>query len=540
MKGISLLLLIFLSHLSWAQVQQDIVFKARFDLESSEAFINQLRIFLENNKFGDPYSQTFSKPIVVDLAKVINETPLSTQSWLRELQNVLKIKLFESEYRLVVDKLGYSVQHFNSEFRPGKSSGGRVEYVTVNYVKGLHLHAERVAFEVELKQNNSSRPLIFDIEIIEPEFMISPDLMAETSMGWATSILEDDILLSLELVDIKKIMQEIIKNPDLINLKYKDIVIPDVSMKVGSKTVRFDKQKIKKFLIDRQEDMKCGVLDLLNLKLNDRFGNVIQDSPKSLLLPGAVTFKSDVSGVVDIQKMDVNNTGIVQFDIDGHFCEDSGCRGQEIKAKERRSIDIGSYNKSLREMNRSLIERQTNLSLSVSENYLNQMVEATIKTGLWDRPLSEKDLVLGPEKAFVLADEKGELFSLYMDVIHKLSRSQRILVGKSEIRFPIKFMIALNIEEVDGLPHFLIKVKKVATDRDLLIKGLPQYGLPTFLNQVRFQNKVMKKIMSDVSSFEGRTLVDFELKDLKGTYLHDLKFTSDGQGRGSATIGFKK
>lgn len=191
-------------------------------------------------------------------------------------------------------------------------------------------------------------------------------------------------------------------------------------------------------------------------------------------------------------------------------------------------------------MNRSLIERQTNLSLSVSEKYLNQMVEATIKTGLWDGPLSEKDLVLGPEKAFVLADEKGELFSLYMDVIHKLPRSQRILVGKSEIRFPIKFMIALNIEEVNGIPHFIIRVKKVATDRDLLVKGLPQYGLPTSLNGVRFQNKVLKKIMSDVSSFEGRTLVDFELKGLKGTYLHDLKFTSDGQGRGSATIGFKK
>lgn len=541
MKFIYLLLVLTISQLSWAQKQQDVVFKARFDLNSSEAFIDQLRIFLTNNGFGDPYSQEFSKPIVIDLAQVINDIPVSSQKWVQDLQNVLKIKLFESDYRLVVEKLSYNIQHFNSELRPGTSGNNRVEYVTENYVRGLHLAADRLAFEVELKQTHTARPIIFDIQIIEPEFLISPKIMAETAFGWSTSILEDNILLTLEKVDIKKFMQVIHKKPDLIILNYKDILIPDVSVKVGNKTVRFDKAKIKDFLLRRQNDMKKGVLDLLHANLKDQFGNVIEGNPKSLILPRSMSFNSDISGALGVENMQANNTGIVQFDISGHFCEAGPCEKEDaIKAKERRSVDYRTYQRSLREMNRKLIEKSTNLSLSVSEKFLNQMVESTIKLGLWDGPLKEKALVLGPEKAFVLAEEKGDLFSLYMDVIHTLSPAQRVLVGRSQIRFPIKFMIALNIEDVDGIPHFFIKVKKVATDSELLLKGLPQYGLTTGLNTVRFKNKVLNTIMKDVGSFEGRTLLDFKIDGLKGTYLHELKFQSDGWGRGSATIGFKK
>lgn len=541
MKLIYLIFVLTLSQLSWAQKQQDIVFKARFDLNSSEAFIEQLRIFLRNTGFGDPYSQVFTKPVVVDLAEVINDIPMSSQRWVQDLQSVLKIKVFESDYRLVVEKLGYNIEHFNSEFRPGTSSNNRVEYVTENYVKGLHLFARKLAFEVELKQTHSSQPIIFDIQIIEPEFLISPKIMAETSFGWSTSILEDDILLSLEKVDIKKFMEMINKNPDLIILNYKDILIPDVSIKVGSKTVRFDKMKIKEFLLKRQDDMKKGILDLLQANLKDRFDNVIEGKPKDLVLPRTLSFNGDISGALAMENMQANNTGIVQFDIGGHFCEFNGCRKDDgIQGKERRTIEYRNYQRSLREMNRSLIEKSTNLSLSVSEKFLNKMVESTVKMGLWDGPLSEKDLVLGPEKAFVLAEEKGDLFSLYMDVIHTLSPAQRILVGRSQIRFPIKFMIALNVEEVEGIPHFFIKVKKVATDSELLLKGLPQYSLPTGLNNIRFKNKVLKTILTDVGSFEGRTLLDFKLDGLKGTYLHELKFKSDGWGRGTATIGFKK
>jgi hypothetical protein len=547
MKIFFLILLLMLSINASAEVQEDIVFKSRFDLESSQNFINQLRIFLENNNFGDPYAQELKKPIVVDLAKVLDEVPQDTQNWIREFQSVVKIQLFESDYKLRIEKFGYSINDFNAEFKPGISSEQRVEYVTTNYVRGVHLKAERISFEVELKQTQSRQPIAFSVELIEPEFIVSPELMAEVSMGWSTAVMPENIFLNLESVDIRKLMARIVKSPDLIDLRVKDMVMPDVSIRIGHKEITFDKQKIKRFFINRKEDMKKGVLDLLNVKLNERFANIIKDNPKKLILPRKYGIEGDIPGVFNVEKMDVNNTGIVQFDLDGHFCNDTStlssdfCEDNKIPTKLRRTIDISRYQKSLREVNRGLIEKKTNMAVSVSEHYLNQVVDATIKAGLWEESFKGRDFSMGPEKSFILAEEKGPNLSMYLDIIYKLKGAQRILVGRSELRFPIKFMIELNVTEVDKIPHFSIRVVKVATEDQLLLDGAPQYGLPSSVKTVpRFRNKVLKAIHEEINTFNNQVLIEIEMKELKGTYLDELEFTSDGNGRANATIGFKK
>lgn len=532
------------SFVASADVPRDIVIKSRFDLDSSEAFINQLRIFLVNNKFGDPYSQELSKPIKVDLARVLDEIPTDTRAWIKDLQSVLSINVFESDYQMIVEKLHYAVEEFNSEFKTGNSANDRVDYVTVSYVRGLHLRAERLVFQVELKKTQTGAPIRFKIELLNPEFIVSPDLTAELSLGWMTSILPENFLVSLNSVDIEKIMERVVRSPELIELNVKDILIPDVSIKVGNKEVKFDKKKIKTFFSSRQDELKKGVLDIINVKMNERFSNIIKGNPKQLLLPKTFGIQSEINGVFDLQSMSANRTGIIQFDVDGHFCNrlvakfKDLCPDERISSKLRRKIENTDFDRSIREINRSLIEEKSNISVSVSEDYINQLIAATVKTGLWEEKLKGRDFKLGPEHVFVLADEKGETFSLYLDIIYQLKGSQRILVGRSELRFPVKFKICLNFEDQQGISHFKITVREVATDNKLLLEGLPQYGLPTTVNTVRFQGKVLEAIKNEVNDFSGETLVDLEMKELEGTNFTNLEFFSDGLGRGTATIGF--
>jgi hypothetical protein len=519
--------------------QQDIVFKSRFDLESSEIFLSQLRIFLGNNNFGDPYAQELKKPITLDLNKVLVDMPPDTQRWIRELQSVFKLQLFNSTYNLTIEKFGYSIKEFNTELKPSELNEKRVEFVTVSYVRGLSLHAERISFEVELKPDQVREPIKFKIEMLEPEFIVSPELTAELSMNWATSIQPKNLALTLDAIDIRKIMESVVKRPDLIDFKVKDIIIPNLSVKVGNKSVKFQREKINQFLVSQKNAMKLGILDILNVKLKERFANIIKDSPKNLLLDRIFKLNGDIPAVIDVQEMKVNKTGIVQIDFDGYFCKlaETNCKSTTL----RRVIDVSQYDKSLREINRSLIEKKTNIAVSVSENYLNQLVDSTIRAGLWEEKLKGRDFSLGPEKAFILAEEKGEKFSLYLDIIYRLTGAQRILVGRSELRFPVKLMIGLNVEEMDTIPHFTIKVLEVATDNKLLLEGAPSYGLPSNVNSVpRFRSRVLSEIMEEVRELGTGTLIDFELQELKGTYLDELEFFSDGLGRGTATIGFTK
>lgn len=542
-----LLLACLISSSVFANTHQDIVVKSRFDLESSQSFIQQLRKFLINNKFGDPYSQTIKQPISIDLGLLLTEIPDDTQNWIRELQSVLKVQIFESHYRLNVDNFSYSIKDFNSEFVPGISTSARADYVTVNYIKELKISADKISFEVELKQTQTRTPIKFKVEIIEPEFLVHQDLTAELPMGWSTSVLPENIFLTLESVDISKVMEKIVKKPDLIDLRMKDLVIPQVSIKVGNREIKFDQKKIKNFFAARKEDMKKGILDLLNLRMSERFSNILKDAPKKLELPRIYGLRSEINGVFDVQTMGVNRTGIVHFDIDGHYCnivpmlENDFCQGSKIPAKVRRTLSLSDYGRSIRELNRTLIEKKTNIAVSISENYLNQLIEATIRAGLWEASFKDRPFKLGPERSFLLAEEKGETLSLYMDIIYKLSKTQRLLVGRSELRFPIKFKIAVKIEEINEMPHFTIKVKEIGTDEELLLEGAPSLGLPSNVNTVpRFRKKVLRAIMKDVATFDKQLLVDVVMKELEGTYLDQLEFLSDGFGRATALIGFKK
>ncbi len=546
MKSLFLLfLLLFGTQLKASEVQLDVIFKSRFDLDSSQGFINQLRIFLANNNFGDPYNQELKKSISIDLNALLDEVPEDTQTWIRTLQSILKIKLFESDYKVVVENLGYSLKDFNAEFRTGPLAEERIEYVTINYVNGLRLKADKISFVLELKTTQSNQTIKFRIDLIAPEFQVSPELTASLPMGWLTTFEGNNLVLRLEKIDIKDVMEKIAKNPNLIDFRIQDISMPKISAKVGSKIVTLDQERIKSFLFSKKESFKKGILDILNVKLGDRFSNIIQDNPKELKLPRTYVFSDEINAVLKIDQMLVNNTGIVQFGIDGFFCEvaptreNNFCSDHQVKTDPRRPIDPNLYRRSLRELNRTIIERKANVAVSVSEQFLNELIDATIKNGLWDKILNGKDFKLGPERSFILAEEKGELFSLYLDIIYKLKGSDRILVGRSELRFPVKLMIALRVVEIQDIPHFEITVKKVATDEKLLLSGVPSLSLPTTVNGVpRFRKKVVNSILSEVSAFEGQTLVDVEVRELIGTYFHRLELYSDGLGRGTATLGF--
>lgn len=526
----------------------DIVVKSHFSLESTDAFLHHLRKFLIKTDFGDPYEQKLEKPIRIDLGNSVSNLSPDVKNWLFDLQTLLNFNFLESEYELIVEKFSYSVEKFNAGIDPGMFDSQRIEYVTTNYIKGLKLKADRIVFQVNLnRRTQSEAPVSFKIEIIAPEFSVDENLTAELVMKWMTSIQPNDILLNLHAIDIQKLMKVIVTNPDLIDLSFKDIKIPKISIKIGKKVVNFDEEKIKYFLLDRKQDLKKGILTLLHTRQQDRFSNILRDRPRNILLPKTFGFNSEVNGFFTLEKMGLSPQDIVQFDLVGGFCDreveslQDACPDKNIPGSDRRTIPESDYQKSLEKINKKLMEGTGNIAVSFSEKYLNQVVEATVQKGLWDEMLKLKGHRLGTGKAFVLAEEEGEMFSLYLDIVHELKGARRILVGRSELKFPIKFGISVQIEEKNKIPHLLIKVKKILVDRDILVKGIPEYGLPSTIGTVpRFQGRVLNEIMAEVNTYLNEDLLDLELKELEGTYFKHLEFFSDGLGRGTALIGLDK
>ena len=533
--------MLLIAQLAHASEQQNIVMKSRLDLQSSGSFIKRIRTFLINNDFGDPYNRRVENPVVVDFNQVLDELPENTVSWIKELQSFLNIKLFESSYKLKIENFSYTIQSFNSELNPLESGLNRVDYVTLNYVQGLKLAASKIIFQVELNRTTNGSPIVFDIELISPEFVLSPEATFELPMGWHTALLPDSMLLSLHTINLSKVFEKIVSRPDLIELHIQEVNMPVVSIRVGSKEVTFNKEKIKKFMLLRKNDMKLAILDLLSTRMEERFSNILKDKPQEIFLPRIFTIKSSINSIFDLKTLNAEQSSrLLEASLDGHFCAnengfvDDSCRTAQFPTKMRRTIDKQTFDQSMKEIDLLFMEKRANVAISISEHYLNQLITAADQAKIFD--LGGEGFSLGSEKAFVLAEEKGEGFYLYLDIIYKLKGSQRILVGRSELRFPVRLSIGLKMILVDEVPRLQIKVLAVKTDEKLLVEGLPQYQLGTNVDSVRFRSKVVASILEDIGPFDQKLLLDLELEELKGTYLEQLSFFSDGKGRANAIL----
>lgn len=521
---------------------QDIVIKSRLDHQASASLIKRVRTFLINNDFGDPYNRRIESPFLIDVNQVLDDLPPGTQTWIKDLQSLLNLKLFESNYKLQIEDFSYRIDGFNSELMPMTSSLNRIEYVTLNYVQGLKLASGKISFQVELKRTTNGSPIKFQIDLIEPEFLVSQDLMVELPMGWYTALMPDALLLSLHTIDLSKVFEKVVSRPDLIDFYVKDLYMPQVSVRVGDRNVSFDKEKIFNFVVSRKEEMKMAILDLLRSRMQDRFSNIIKDHPQEIFLPRSFATKGKVSAVFDLRTFNAEaSTNVIDAKIDGFFCatrkEINACQSEQDPTKMRRIISSQTYEQSMHEIDLLFMEKRANVAISISEDYINQLITSVAQAGMID--LAGESFTLGSEKAFVLAEEKGEGFSLYLDIIHKLQGAQRVLVGRSELRFPIRLSIGLKVNLIQGIPHLQIKVLEVKTDEKLLIEGLPEYELVTNVDSVRFRKKVINSILKDISPFDQKILVDLELKEFKDTYLEQLSFLSDGKGRANAVLSMK-
>jgi hypothetical protein len=536
-----LFIILSMGSVAYATEPQDIVAKSRLDQQSSASFINRIRTFLINNNFKDPYNRTLEAPVVVDFNQVLDELPENTQSWIKELQAILNLKLFESSYKLRIEEFSYTIEGFNSELKPLQSSLNRIDYVTLNYVQGLRLAASKIIFEVELNRTSSGSPITFEIELLRPEFILSPELLVELPMGWHTAIFPDSLLLSLHTIDLSKVFAKVAENPELIGFNVDAFKIPQVSIRIGGKTINFDREKIKKFMMVRKENMKMAIIDLLQTRMQERFSNIIKDRPQEMFIPKTFSTKGIINTVFDLKSLEADSTtNILAGTLAGHFCANENdyaydrCRTNQLPTKKRREIDSATFDQSMREIDLLFMQKRANIAISISEHYINQLISAAAQAGILQ--LGGDGFSLGSEKAFILAEEKGEGFNLYLDIIHKLSGAQRVLVGRSELRFPVRLKIGLKINLVETTPRLQIKVLELKTDEDLLLKGAPQYGLTTNVNTVRFRKKVLQGIMDDIQPFYQKVLVDLELKEFKGTYLEELSFISDGKGRANAIL----
>ena len=187
---------------------------------------------------------------------------------------------------------------------------------------------------------------------------------------------------------------------------------------------------------------------------------------------------------------------------------------------------------AVEEMSSVLASGKADVVTSVSEEFLNRIIKTAIDSKLWDELLAADHLKLGPKGAFVILDQKGSAPVLYLDLIYSGKGGfEGIFINpKRPIRFPLRIDTRLSFPLENGIPKLVITTEKVLSDADEIIRGIPQYGLPSKL-VCGLRKKVAKMILRMSKTLEGKNTVELPLPIFKGIGLEKTWMESSEFGR---------
>lgn len=540
---IALSLLCFASVVLAGPQLPDIVLQTRLDENNSPMFIEQARSVIMNNGFNDPYRYQLKKPIELSLDEEISEASSESQEWLRELQDFLKIKLFESSYDLQINDLSYDITDYDVKLKASRENNG-FNFTARNLIYRPRLSASSIKFIVSLNRSGNYQPISFEIALVRPFFHLNKEASVDISMSWGSLLANSGFDVHFKEVDLTKLFLDLSDDPESYVFDWEDLIVPDLRIKIGSKTVIIDQEKVKNYIRSRREEFKFAIIDLIvtekKLKAGEKF--LIKPDVK-FSIPRQFGFHSDINGEFLIEKDELISTYVIRHELTGVFClpvilstgfGTKTCEGLRKPLAPRRQITQEQHTESLKMFSELFEQRHASIGLSVSEDYINRLLRTIVEGGLFN--MNGKEFSLGPQKAFALSDKKGDEFSLFVDIVYKTEPGLRLLLGKKELRFPVKLMAKLSIEHKDEIPFLMIDISRDASTDDLLRHGLPKFGLESNLRSSRFKKKVIKAIKKEVADFVGKRLVEVNLKELKGSYLENMQFIADGQGRAMAIV----
>ena len=133
----------------------------------------------------------------------------------------------------------------------------------------------------------------------------------------------------------------------------------------------------------------------------------------------------------------------------------------------------------------------------------------------------------------------SSLSALYLDLLYTPKKIERLAIGAKEVRFPLVLKAGLKIRHEDNMPVFVVHIAEIDTSDEMLLKGRPEIGVVSNVNQLRFKKKVLKTIRSETASLANQDVLELKYNELKNLGLETVDFVSDGNGRMNAMMSLK-
>lgn len=525
----------------------DILVDSTLDHDWSQLLVLKVRRLLKNFGYADPFKSKLEGPIEISDLVVSDYLSKDSKLLINDIGNAVGLSLVQGTTKVSIEGLAYDVEQFKMGLKATRKEVDGLVISSDFLASKVNVKADKLVLTLEIpgKAGNKGVPVV-RIEIIKPNLVIED----KDFLGFfaAIKIQEDAENFSFKIMEssFKDLARYIEKNQDKISLDFDDIIIPDLAVRVGSKTLQIPAQKVENLIRTRvgqlktllfaqtAESLKKGGAETM-LKLAEKYKINKEYWINNSIISSQIKI-DDISSTLDLNNVEIN--------LPGDFCtkdnfekNQKACIHQKITKEKITRLNQDHHQQSISEMKEIMGTQDANIVASVSEDYVNKLLVATYDAGLWDSMLKESDIELGPKKVFMRLDERGKTGTLYMDLVYKPSKFQGFVIGARSINFPLVLKVSVRVEKHEGLPVIMIHLNDADTSDATLINGRPEVGLVSTIHKIpRLKKQVVKTIRNKVLPLKGKDILDLRYPELKGLGLETVEFVSDGNGRMNALM----
>jgi hypothetical protein len=517
----------------------DIMIVSKLNADWSTVLVRKVKNLLSNFGIQDPFKNSYSGSLVVNQSTIGAILPASSRNLTRDFGVVLGLDVLQAKTEVSLHGFSYEVKDFKIDVKKAQQTGDGLDLETTFAASELNIQAGKITLALVIPTRNGTTAPVVNIDIIKPVLTAKDDRIINFLAKFKIQEHADYLNFKIKEVNFDQMISEIAATHPKMNLDYERIDIPKVSVRIGTKQVNFSPEKIRAYLRKNHQALEGFLLVQMAQKLKQKTSDAVfklvesYKVNKKYWLP-TPKVKAQL-GIDHITSFPGRNEIVAE--LLGDFCTVANfelykeeCLKKKVTqvAKSRLTSELHQQSVTVIQ---NLMDAGPSLIMSISEDYLNNLIATTIDAEMWKEALSDAEIELGPKKVSLRLDEKGRTGTLLLDGIYYTKRLERIATGASMIRFPLSLKASFRIEMKDGVPVLIIRANEVDLSDDTLVYGLPEYGLESSVQYVRFQGKVLQAMRKAMANLKGVDMITLPVDEIRGMSLEAAVFHSDGFGR---------
>lgn len=517
----------------------DIMVVSKLNADWSSVLVRKIKNLLSNFGIQDPFKNSYPGSMVINQSTVGDLIPVSSRNLSRDFGAVLGLDVLQAKTEVSLHGFSYEVKDFKIDVKKTQQTGDGLDLETTFAASELNIQAGKISIALVIPTRNGSQSPVVNVDIIRPVLTAKDDRIINFLAKFKIQEHANYLNFKIKEVNFDQMISGIAAPRAKMDLDYERIDIPKVSVKIGNKQVNFSPDKVRAYLRKNHEALEGFLLVQMAQKLKqktlDAAFKLVESYKveKKYWLP-TPKVKAKL-GIDHITSFPGRNEIVAQ--LLGDFCTVVNYELHKDECLQKKVTQVASsrLTPELHQQSvgiiQTLMDAGPSLVVSLSEDYLNNLIASTIDAQMWREALSEAEIELGPKKVSLRLDEKGRTGSLLLDGIYYTKRLERIATGASVIRFPLSLKASFRIEMREGIPVLIIRANEVDLTDDTLIYGLPEYGLESSVQYVRFQGKVLQAMRKAMAKLKGVDMIVLPVDEIRGMSLEAAVFHSDGFGR---------